>query len=1412
MAFLVAVMGLGGALVVNDANVAAQEFGTIMGFVYEEDQTTKITSGEVKAEDYDTGDFAGAASIQPNGSFYLVLEPGSYRLRASAPGYAAEWYDGATGTYKKEEALRVDLAADETITDVNFYLSPGGTISGKVTGQEEWGSRNLENISVGLADVTGGDGVPYLPFRTCTDHEGNFTIDGVPYGTYAVFATGAGGWCGGETWWMKQWYNLKDRWEDADPVTLDAEHPVREGIDFNLKRGATIEGHVRDKEGHDLQGTVFIEDFYTGEMILEIQTEPDGHFEAGGLPGGEFLVSATALGKALQYWTHWGNTFIKDEASPIHVGPGDWWCCAEFWLEDGGSVSGTVYNSDGSVIADADVGVEWQKDDEGWQWLRGTRSAADGSWRIKGLPEGFFRAFALASGYQREYYDGAQGVIDPEGAKKVAVMAGQDTGDIDFYLDPGAIIEGTVYGNGSPLEKISVGVAAATNGDNGVPYLPFGDCTNENGEFSIVGLPFGDYKLYATGGWWCGGDAAWMLQWYDHKDSWAAADVIHLDADNPVATDKDFDLERGGAIKGRLAKAEDGAVSWGGWVRVFKWDTGDLVAEAWADENGAYKVEGLPTDDYLVMAGAGHCWDWEQRARKFWQDVYSREAATPVHVEAPDTTKNIDFNLEMGGCIEGEARDWHTQEPLPNISIMAKRVSGGSEAIFRTCTEEDGRYLLQNIPLGGYKIRASGEGPCGGDPWYGPQWFDMKTTEAEADTIIISEEQRQQWAEFDLERCGAISGNVSEAGGGPIEGASIDAFHVWDDFQQWEHKGHAETDADGNYMLYIAEGEYLLRASAEGYVAVFYSDTSDPRQAQWVPVEEGSETEGIDFDLKPGAVISGTTYREDGQTPLPNVHVLAVALDMQAHYGTCSDENGEYELTVPHGSYKVMAEGYEPCGSDPRYATEWYPEATNWEGAQAITVPPDRTDIDFSLELGGSISGTVYEEAYDYWAATMPTPTLEGVSVIVRDAATGMFAGAAITEWDGKYKVEGLPSGEYQVTAWREEFHRSFYDNKTDWAEADLVTVEAPHDTSGKDFYLKRAPWENSISGEVDYIGTAVLHPEEHDIHILAMDMRMMEMRGEKGPEGPHRVIGGAGGGYEMRHVGIGPYMMFAWLDADDNGRPNPGDPYAFYGDPTPVIVSEDSPTHVWIDIDIDDEPKGVVKGEVAMQMRFPWDGATITIGEKTGTSSEDGSYTLTVTPGTHDVIISMDKYLPAKIPGVEVGEILLAGFMELPQAYLLLGDVDNSGAIDIVDIAHVAAYFGTPDGDLTGDEFTDIYDLVVVARNYALTESPLMPRGKIIIQGQAHDNTATVTGQLLDDSGMAVAGAEVHIYIYDAAGEQVGFATATTDANGEFEITVETSGSAAGGEVWGVSTYKDGADADESQVAVGSGPVTQAD
>ena len=206
----------------------------------------------------------------------------------------------------------------------------------------------------------------------------------------------------------------------------------------------------------------------------------------------------------------------------------------------------------------------------------------------------------------------------------------------------------------------------------------------------------------------------------------------------------------------------------------------------------------------------------------------------------------------------------------------------------------------------------------------------------------------------------------------------------------------------------------------------------------------------VPFSLEVGGTISGHVYQQDGVTPIPNVWVDAEDYDTgEGMEGTHTEQDGSYSMVLPTGAYRVAA---SPSYNGLDYFDEWYDNTRYREQATAVsvTIPNDTPNIDFSLEVGGTISGHVYQQD-----GVTPIPN---VNVSANDYDTGEYMEGTSTEQDGSYSLV-LPTGAYRVSAGPShnglKYAREYYDDTHDWEQATAISVTAPNDTPNIDFSLE---------------------------------------------------------------------------------------------------------------------------------------------------------------------------------------------------------------------------------------------------------------------------------------------------------------------------------------------------------------------
>ena len=1374
-------------------------YGNVQGNVQDANTGSPIAGAKVMLFDAATFDPNTSVPVAESGSTggsgnYLIFEApaGDYIIAAKAPGYITEFYPEAT---RPEDAVPQTLTADGLI-NINFTLEQGGAISGMVF--NEWGGTEQNQVvSVWTADTL--QMVSWTFSSDFQDH-GSYNLGDLPFGDYKVSAGGPlpeGVQDPGNRndslmrgWWSPQ--GTVNSPDAAGIVSVTDPTPV-ENIDFNLKQGGTFEGRIVGENWNGLDGaTITLENYDTGEVIAVATsynrdgTNPGysnpGYYRFSGLSSAiTYRVWATAPTRVIRYaQMHSSGTYNRDAATKWRLQSGE-----SKWLNDislpyGGSISGSVFESDGTTpVASVTVVVESWNMTGGDDMVRVTGTTdATGSYTVSGIPLNSYMVSALSAGFSVEYYAAGGSVIDLMAAEEVIVSPGAvNVTGINFALDPGGTISGNVYNsNQQPLEGSKVlaipgmpeeAQPQVIGGEEGGLFeSPFTTVTDASGAYTIIGLPFGDYNVRAQGG----ANPQYVSEWYDDQLLEENATTITVAAEASEITGIDFSLAVGGSITGIVTP--DGGDQWLNETRIIvtDYDTGRLVAVAGIlEDNISYLVQGLPAGTYRVMARA------HDRARVFWNDTISWDAATAVQVNPPGVVANIKFSLPPGGKISGRVQlnsfDGPSQ-PLPGALVTAVLLNpldvtdeSFEDTTFTTIANETGDWQFDSLPFGDYKVGArGGEGQIVIPKW----WSDTGDAHsfAEAGVHTLDEFNRGWWTDFWLDPAGLVMGSVfQENGTTPVAGAEVFAIDPWFDPSAPPPPGGegdtgilgaAQTKADGSFDLFVrADGmKFVVGAQAEGRVRKFFQDTFDPQDAMEFQVTQGQEIAGINFNLGPAGTISGTIYDADTSAALDGCLAVAVDETTGVKFEAPTDELGAYTIdNLPHGEYIVIAMGMPDDPLTSNYAREWWQEAASHDAATPVTVSasaPDVSGIDFTLEPGGAINGVVRYE----WGGD-----IDGALVNLYLPDGTLLTSTQSRGWEG-YEFRGVPSGTYYVRAQfidPKRFNnnvsltntqRVFYDSKGDFASADPVTVNAPNVASNIDFTLPQA--RGRISGLIIYSGT--FQPADYE-QVVVVAQPMDAPYGQNG----YVTSIASPGTYEINNIPDGTYVVVAFLDVDGAFQPDSGEPYGIFGEPTPVVIQSSpenpEPQVIGTTVIITDEAKGIISGHVTLESSEDNSGATVSAGAYQTTTSAEGNYMLNVIPGSYTVTITKDNYLPAVSPEVYVVDVLGGEPTEMTDVLLLLGDANADSSIDVADLALIAENMGTagPTGDVSGDGAVDILDLTAVGRNFGATESLWLEADTTPYSPEA--STPTVTISPATQEVIPGTAAVVSVTVADAAG-----------------------------------------------------------
>jgi len=294
----------------------------------------------------------------------------------------------------------------------------GGTISGFV--YQDDNVTAIEGAAVYAKDY---DADPQMVFAYSAV-DGSYTISGLGAGNYWVMAEA-------ETY-LREWYDNASDSASATEVPVTAEAGAT-GINFSLTPGGSISGLVQEQDGTRIPGAYVVAyDNVSGLKVDSAFTDNVGSYSlAMGLYSGYYRVKAEARGYLTEYHdnvTDWAS------ATPVLVTVPNDTPISPFVLMPGGSISGTVYESDnvtpinGALVSACDNATQTLVDDE----LTGYFTSASGTYT---LSTNIFPASYLikveADGYVTQYWEL---VTDNASATLITITGTENIAGVNFSL------------------------------------------------------------------------------------------------------------------------------------------------------------------------------------------------------------------------------------------------------------------------------------------------------------------------------------------------------------------------------------------------------------------------------------------------------------------------------------------------------------------------------------------------------------------------------------------------------------------------------------------------------------------------------------------------------------------------------------------------------------------------------------------------------------------------------------------------------------------------------------------------------------------------------------------------------------------------------------------------------------------
>lgn len=435
------------------------------------------------------------------------------------------------------------------------------------------------------------------------------------------------------------------------------------------------------------------------------------------------------------------------------------------------------------------------------------------------------------------------------------------------------------------------------------------------------------------------------------------------------------------------------------------------------DADGKYEFKEVVAGRYNVTASKG-----SYVALQYGQQR-PFEPGRPLEILDGQLVEKVDFALPRGGIVTGRIID-EFGEPLSDAMVSMQRyqnmngqrrlVPAGRNAM----TNDVGEFRLFAIPPGQYYLSATmrpmGMGDSDDRSGYAATYFPGTTNMAEAQKVTVGLGQVITDLNMALlpTRVSRVSGTAVDAQGRPFTGMVMTVPRG--DSVMMMFGPPAQIKPDGSFVVGgLAPGRYMLQARAMGPMG------TDTEAAYLDLTVNGDDIDGVRLVATKPSTASGRVIVDPAAAPALRPSMLTLSLQrvdldlfMLGMMPAKVADDLTFEIKAAPGRARVALIGQVPG---------WTIRSVRYRGVDVtdsgIEFRPNEDVADVEVELSNrvsSVSGLVTSSKGE---------TLKDYSVVVfpadRDKWTpnSRYMKTARPDQDGRYKVNGLPPGEYRVIA-----------------------------------------------------------------------------------------------------------------------------------------------------------------------------------------------------------------------------------------------------------------------------------------------------------------------------------------------------------------------------------------------------------
>jgi len=444
------------------------------------------------------------------------------------------------------------------------------------------------------------------------------------------------------------------------------------------------------------------------------------------------------------------------------------------------------------------------------------------------------------------------------------------------------------------------------------------------------------------------------------------------------------------------------------------------------DANGAYEFTDVRPGRYNVTASKG----------SYVSMSYGQERPTdapkPIEIHDREIVERLDLTLPRGAVVTGRIVD-EFGEPLPEVNVSAQRyqflqgrrqlVPSGRMAV----TNDLGEFRLFGVPPGQYYLSATWRnqsviGATNGSALeriaFPPTYFPGTTNAAEARRITLTAGQQLDDVVMVMRavKAARVSGTVVGADGKPMSPAMVMVSEARNFGFIMSAGGGVRPD--GTFTVNgLGPGEYTLRAQRMGPPS-----PEGPETATTTIAVNGEDVSDIHLVAAKPSVASGRIVVDPGaaqQLPPTIMFGLMPAvmngIPAPPPPPARVAEDFTFELKSPPGRMRVMLGGFGPPPAG------WTIRSVKINGT-------DVTDAGIEFKAGEDIGSVEIELTNKVTAISgivtdaRGDPSQQYTAIVFSQdkdkwGGIGRYQNIGRPDQDGRFKVSGLPAGEYYIVA-----------------------------------------------------------------------------------------------------------------------------------------------------------------------------------------------------------------------------------------------------------------------------------------------------------------------------------------------------------------------------------------------------------